>query len=181
MIHTTHCLLLTGAIVRMDETIMDRFWGKVCKNGPLPDQSNQNYLGLGNCWLWTASTTSSGYGKIKIGRYFVASHRISFFLANGEIQPRDIILHKCDNPACVNPEHLYSGSHLSNTRDMVSKGRAIGTVGSRNGNSVLTEELVKEIRLRRKLGESRVKLAKEFNLTTNHITHITGRSLWKHI
>lgn len=104
-----------------------RFWKKVNKTK--------------SCWLWTASKHEFGYGIIgeDHSRNTLKAHRVSWKLANGEIPPGLQVLHKCDNPSCVNPKHLFLGTQSDNVKDMSRKGRH---VGSRK----LTPEQVKWIR-----------------------------------
>ena len=97
---------------------MKRFWDKVNKTD--------------NCWLWTAAIDSHGYGKIIIGsrsdksrKYRIAS-RVSWELINGPIPFKKLVLHKCDNPLCVNPDHLFLGTSGDNNRDRHRKGRTRG-------------------------------------------------------
>lgn len=109
--------------------ILDRFWEKVNKNGPLPDA----YPSLGSCWIWTSIIRPRrwGYGVFtldgecapyKPGKKMLA-HRFSYQLEFGEIPPGMFICHRCDNPPCVNPEHLFLGTPKDNTHDSIRKGR----------------------------------------------------------
>lgn len=84
------------------------------------------------CWLWTGATNPWGYGNVKLKRSkkTINSHRLSWILHRGEIPKKLLVLHKCDTPACVNPEHLWLGTAKQNTQDMVSKKR------NRNGGSL---------------------------------------------
>lgn len=93
-----------------------RFWSKISKTN--------------SCWTWIGKISTTGYGVMMIGsradnsRRYIKAHRISFFIHFGEIPDGMWILHKCDNPKCVNPEHLFAGTPKDNTQDMIKKGRA---------------------------------------------------------
>ena len=92
--------------------INQRFWDKINKTD--------------SCWIWSASTTR-GYGRLMIKKNVtIAAHRYSAMLHFGMFDSRLLVLHKCDNPACVNPEHLFLGTEKDNMVDMVSKGRSFG-------------------------------------------------------
>lgn len=90
-----------------------RFWAKVDRRG------------ADECWPWTASVNNHGYGRISTTRAAgpVFAHRASYALANGALSEGQIVCHRCDNPRCVNPAHLYAGSYAQNTADMMSRGR----------------------------------------------------------
>lgn len=97
----------------MSATLLSRFESKY---EPVP------FCG---CWLWAASTNSSGYGTIAISkRKTEMAHRLSFRLFVGEIPQDKIVLHKCDTPSCVNPDHLFLGTRADNSLDMNAKGRS---------------------------------------------------------
>ena len=88
-----------------------RFWGKVAKRDGE------------ECWEWQGSRKGGGYGSIGIKGGTVAAHRASWVLTNGAIPDNLWVLHKCDNPPCVRPDHLFLGTRLDNVRDMCAKGR----------------------------------------------------------
>lgn len=139
----------------------ERFWEKVDRSG-----------GDDACWIWTGAIISTGYGSIRIDGRGKLSHRISWELVNGSIPQNKLVLHKCDNPPCVNPEHLFIGTYLDNVVDMYAK---------RRGRAKLTEEKVKEIRRRRAGGESRVVLSREYGVTHAAIYLIDTGKNWAHV
>jgi hypothetical protein len=91
------------------------------------------------------------------------------------------VLHKCDVPACVNPEHLFLGTQSDNVRDCVSKGRHRNgpVAGEKNGNAKLTAEHVAEIRAKAKNKQTRASIAKEYGVTPAHISHICLGTKWR--
>lgn len=96
--------------IATDTDLPVRFWSKVQKNE------------IG-CWLWTAHTVGNGYGQIWSGGEFFLAHRIAYLLAIGPIESGKLICHRCDNPRCVRPEHLFQGTVRDNANDSLSKGR----------------------------------------------------------
>jgi hypothetical protein len=112
-------------------TAEERFWHYVRKGSPT------------ECWLWKGQRLKSGYGAIRVGNKMIRAHRFSFQIANGRT-PLLHVLHKCDNPLCVNPAHLWEGTHLENMHDMYAKGRR--RLPHRNHNAKLTDEQIVEIR-----------------------------------
>ena len=122
------------------KTCEQRFWSKVNKT---PGQGPQ-----GECWIWTAYCNKDGYGQLGFGSLVTSAHRVSYELVHGPIGNTytDCILHRCDNPPCVNPDHLFIGTRIDNVADMNSKGRAAGAPGLQNGRVILTPEQVAEIR-----------------------------------
>lgn len=107
-----------------------RFWSKV-------DRSH----GPDACWNWTTSTFSSGYGQFKVGERNLRSHRVAWEMSHGSIPDGLSVLHHCDNRRCVNPAHLWLGTHKDNMRDMAQKSRA--AAGDRNGSRLHPERLVR--------------------------------------
>lgn len=153
--------------------VVDRFWPKVAKSD--------------GCWEWTGSRDKKGYGFIgtggKVGNAY--AHRVSFELANEEIPAGMHILHSCDNPSCVRPDHLSLGTHADNMRDMSQKGRASKhsseRVGELNGNHRLTADQVMAIRQRVADGASRKQLARELGVSKTLISLIQKGVTWKHL
>lgn len=160
------------------KTLESRFWAKVNKDGPIPAHRPE----LGPCWLWMGSTVRGGYGRLNDGRSGVNTHRLSFELCVGAIPDGLDVLHKCDNPPCCNPEHLFPGTDQDNANDKVEKGRSPNQKGAANGNARLSPEDV--LLIRRLLSEGQpayTDLAKRFDVTPKHISLIAHRKLWPHI
>ena len=109
----------------------------------------------GECWLWTGATNLQGYGKLNVNGKLQQAHRIAWELENGPVPDGLLVLHRCDNPACVRPAHLFLGTHGDNYKDMDRKGRNphAGSDrpprnyarGERHPYAKLTDEQVKEI------------------------------------
>ena len=97
----------------MARSLKERFWEKVDKTG--------------NCWIWTAACMTNGYGQIWDGSKDRGAHRISWILHNGPIPNNLHVLHKCDNPPCVRPDHLFLGTPIDNMLDAKAKGRLNST------------------------------------------------------
>lgn len=135
------------------------------------------------CWLWMACRNRAGYGKFGVGRKTILSHRMSWELWRGPIPAASQVLHRCDNPPCVNPAHLFLGTALDNIRDMIAKGRRgyTGHVGERNCKAKLSESDVRKIRSRFKRGESRAEIAESLRLKWNMVDRIVRRLYWRHI
>jgi len=164
-----------------NEKMMARFWSKVNKNGPAVSHVD----GLGPCWLWKGSVRWNGYGKMKVGDRTPYAHRISWKIHNGPIPAGMCALHRCDTPACVNPAHLFLGTHADNARDMRGKGR--DSRGSRHPNAKLKEADILEIRAQYADGRSRVagikggELAKRFGVNPVTISEIVNGKRWRHV
>ncbi len=94
------------------------------KAGEFQYRFENHILKTASCWLWQGALFASGYGKASRGFKKLRAHRVAYALYVGAIPPGIHVLHKCDNPPCVNPAHLFLGTHLDNMRDMEAKGRA---------------------------------------------------------
>jgi hypothetical protein len=154
----------------MTDSLQERFWSKVDKRG------------VNDCWEWQAGKTSDGYGRMRANGHRVLAHRISYQLERGQIPKGLWCLHKCDNPGCVNPSHLFLGTHDDNMRDMVSKGRARVPRGSNHWYTTLTEDQVLLIRecLREKVMTHR-EIGVLFGVAKGVVQSIKIGRTWKHV
>lgn len=148
----------------------------------------------GECWLWTGKQDKDGYGVLYADRGDFRAHRIAYELAN-DVSPGDLfVCHRCDNPRCVRPEHLFLGTSQENTADRNAKGRqAHGDRtgarlyphrvprGERHGAARLTASDVKEIRSLSADGVLQAELMKKFGVSQGAISHIVTRKCWRHV
>ena len=135
------------------------------------------------CWEWTGSKNAKGYGKLWFSplQRVASAHRVSYSIRVGEIPDGLHVLHKCDNPGCVNPAHLFLGTNQDNMDDMVRKGRHADFRGSNGGNAKLNEASAMKILTRVRSGESLGSLADEFGVSKRTVLFIKQRITWKNI
>lgn len=153
----------------MSEKDIERFWSKV----DIRDHDD--------CWGWKGSRAKrrGGYGIFSWNSDTWKAHRVAWALTNGPIQTGLSVLHKCDNPSCVNPNHLFLGTDGDNNRDMDAKGRRVPPRGERNAHAKLTADKAKEIRVRYSAGGvSYASLAHEFNVAKGTIQRVIERKTW---
>lgn len=150
----------------MSPYILDRFWSKVNKTK--------------DCWNWLAGT-QRGYGAFWTGRILMRAHRFSWCIHNGDVTAMHV-LHHCDNPLCVRPDHLFTGSNMDNIKDRMNKGRSgvSGLRGETHGCSKLTDTHVRVLRAYYPAIEQ-MELAEIFGLTQGHVSAIIRRAAWRHI
>ncbi len=98
-----------------------RFWGRVDRSG--------------DCWEWRATRLKNRYGSVKLHGKMYKAHRVAWFLVNGDIPAGLHICHRCDNPSCVRPEHLFAGTARDNMRDKVAKGRHVSQYGDEHAQA----------------------------------------------
>jgi hypothetical protein len=160
----------------MRKTLAERFWEKVDKSA-----------GAEGCWLWTGATyTSTGYGQITIKKRPYGAHRISYLLHFGTIPDKLFVCHHCDNPLCINPSHLFLGTHADNMRDMNSKGRngmtlhpELALYGEQQKGAKLTNSQVREIRKIYDQGDIGTRpLAHQYGVSRSCIQFIIQRKSW---
>ena len=134
------------------------------------------------CWLWLGQLFKDGYGQIAIGRDSPKrAHRISYAEFCGPIPAGMWVLHKCDTPACVNPEHLFLGTAKDNTQDMLAKGRRGDLSGENHPNARHTERFVWAMRRLVKHGTPIAQLAAMYRLTYGAMHQLVRGRVWKNI
>lgn len=143
-----------------------RFWNRVDRRGD------------SECWNWLGRKDAFGYGIIKDGGKHRRAHRLAVEYFDGRvIPPGQCACHTCDNPACVNPAHLFAGTHQDNMRDRTEKGRNFRHVGELNGRAKLSSSDVNTIKQRCAGGDSIASLAREFGVSWTAVKYIiTGRN-----
>jgi len=168
-------LMPTGQYLRKSRPIVQRFWDKVI-------------VIEGACWKWCGTKNPDGYGQIHVHRRLegfrtvLLAHRVSWEIHKGPIPPGLFVCHRCDNPECANPEHLFLGTNRDNMIDCSIKGRQNGAAkslpGSKNGSAILSEDIVREIR---KSKETPTILGNRYGVTRGLIWRIRTRKAWKHV
>lgn len=173
------------------DVVVERFWSRVDKNGPLPAHNPS----LGRCWLWSRNRSKKGYGYFQIpdpdgigNARPIGAHCFAWSLANGPIPDGLWVLHQCDNPPCCNPRHLEVGDQSRNMREAWDRGRIANVrycrgddhytrknpgckAGERNGRAKLTDVQVAQIRALydpSKRG-SKAALARQFGVSSTHV------------
>jgi len=159
----------------LDQKYIDRFWTYVKVAEP------------DDCWMWMGAKTKRpghGYFNIKLNGEFkqIGAHKVSLMIQNITIPTGMVVMHKCDNPACVNPGHLQIGTYKDNSHDMWNKGRGNPCKGEKHRLSSVTEEIAKKIKaeaiMLSRPGKKSYKtnfneLAKKYNVPRDTINNIS--------
>ena len=131
------------------------------------------------CWVWKSASDANGYGKISYRGRHESAHRVSYMIHVGEIPKDMFVLHKCDNPPCVNPCHLFLGTPTDNVHDMIKKGRAKSWEPSAVHFARLTWEDVSNIRRLHTEGMNNCQIGKIYSMSNGNISAIVRNRIWK--
>lgn len=156
-----------------DAKTIERFWSKINGQGS-PDA----------CWLWESTLFSSGYGTFRMLNRSFRAHRVAYSIINGAIPSGSfVVAHRCDNPKCVNPNHLFLTNQKGNANDRDAKERRVDIPrGAVNGNSKLSTEKVIEMRRRYSDGVISLKsIGLDYGITASNVCAIINRKTWAHI
>lgn len=150
----------------MNSRVAERFWGRVEVRGP------------DECWPWKAHRNPKGYGLFWDGRKTTTAPRVAAELSG--MPPGDLfVCHRCDNPPCCNPRHLFLGDSFANQADCARKGRRKHLVGERHQRARLTAADVEQMRTMRANGVSALAIAKQFGVSKATVSHATLGRNWK--
>jgi hypothetical protein len=169
--------------VILDASLSDRFWGKVDRSG-----------GADACWGWIGAKHGGGYGLIRCGK-LCRAHRVSWEMEYGPVPEGLHVLHRCDNPPCVNPAHLFLGTHQDNMDDRTAKDRnprgdqhpykadpSRAARGERIGRSKMTRELVSWARKTFQAGGVSISaLARTVGISHQGMRSIIIGKTWRHV
>lgn len=162
----------------------ERFWAKVDRGA------------TDACWCWMAYRNPQGYGRVWWAGRRRLAHRLAWEFEHGPIPAGVCALHRCDNPPCVNPAHLFLGTHADNAADRDSKGRQVAPRGDRSGSrlhperrprgeqhgsAILTEAEVREIRSWRTAGFLLRQIGAAYGVSPSTIKAIASRRIWRHV
>lgn len=159
------------------EKEVSKFWGRVRKTD--------------GCWIWTGFQNEHGYGRVRFNGKMTLSNRISWMIHHGDIASKMCVCHRCDNPQCVNPSHLFLGTQVENIADRQAKGRQASgdrsgartrpdlvPRGERSGRTTLKNADVLEIRRLWAGGHPQKAIAAQFGISRNGVSCIVNGKRW---
>ena len=165
----------------MKEQIEARFWADVQRRFNAKVKKAE-----GACWNWTGAKNDKGYGTVQVYGFKMYAHRLSLVLVGRDIPQgrKEVVRHTCDNPACVNPDHLQVGTQAENMADMIRKGRQCfpgcgGLNGESNPAATITKETAKAIRDQYSQAEGYRKLATRFGISKTQAYRIVKSRSWQ--
>lgn len=160
-------VIKTGPYARL--TYAEKFWTQV------------DVKGLNDCWEFQGKLDDRGYGYFNVGPHQVLAHRVAYVYIYGLMPEKLYVCHRCDNPKCSNPFHLFLGTPSDNIQDMLRKKRNNPARGERSGKAVLSEANVIRMRRMYREGVSQKDLALTFGISRKQISCIVNRVQWAHV
>ena len=133
--------------------------------------------GMTPCWEWQGYRNPLGYGQMRVQGRGLLAHRAAYLAWAGEIPSGSLVCHRCDNPPCINPAHLFLGDQGANMGDCDRKDRT--PHGVRNGHARLTDADVLMIRALVESGQSRASVARAYGVVPSHVARIVSRHVWR--
>lgn len=150
------------------QTLRDRFWAKVDVRKPE------------ECWEWKAYRNRAGYGQFTLRKgVFMTASRISLALSGVVLRRGEVVCHRCDNPPCVNPGHLFAGTQAINATDCINKGRGNKARGVRHPSAKLTPEQVAHIRTADYAFGTMTHIARQYGVSLTAIRRVRFGMTWK--
>lgn len=159
----------SGAGLRREMFDADDFWKRV------------HHDAEDRCWYWAGGHKEAGYGTYYANGRSNAAHRVAYALHAGALAPGMTVRHKCDNPPCVNPNHLVAGTQTQNVQDRDERSRRQAPRGVRNGHSKVNDDRVREIVTAVALGESQVAVARRLGIEKSTVGKIVRGQSWVHV
>jgi hypothetical protein len=182
---STKCIRYIGSPEKLGTTKNKGFWKSASYDEKLLKVKSlfeRDVIKTTDCWKWKKMPLPNGYNRLLVrDKTFFLAHRVSWMITYGLIPKNTFILHKCDNPGCTNPEHLFLGTPKDNSQDMIKKGRHNPNKGQLHYNVKLKDENVIKIKELISQGISQNKLGKMFNVSPSAIQNIADGKTWKHL
>lgn len=152
----------------------------------IPERISRRIKKLKNgCWEWQGAHDKQGYGHVFFKKYIWKIHRLFFKLETGKDPKNLCVLHRCDYPPCCNPSHLFLGTRTQNAADRVAKGRGDCARGSSKPNSILTEDIVRELRKKYNSRTSRFwggkELAEKYGINPSALSAAVRGTNWRNL